>query len=858
MRVPYVVLILSLATTALVYFRVRLNVENREHARFQRALEEQTASIERRIPKYAEELFSLRGLFAANGVVTVDEWRRFLAGQEISRSYPGTRALGYLERVPASERAGFLKSVRRQGADQAHFDIVPPGEREILFPAVYVTRYGDSAETAPGLDHFALPECRAAMGSSRDTGQPMLTANTLVPGGESNGENGLYRTFLYLPMYREGEPTNSVAERRAALRGFVFVSLDPEQLLIGSLDARISCQVYDGTATAPAQLLRDSEAAGRGGAGGGRAPVAANIPVFNRTWSLRLFALPPSAGDSDRNLPAIALICWLTLSFLLFGLTAAEFKSRANAARITADLRRSEAALAAEKERLAVTLLSIVDGVITTDIRGRVSSINHAAAAMVAWAQQDAVGKPLPELFKLLHPTTRQPCANPIEAALRTGANFTRDHNALLVAWDNKERLVADSAAPILDRTGRVIGAVLVFRDVTAKQKSEEEMFKESKLESVGLLAGGIAHDFNNILQGILGNLSLARLNAHSTHLMLDRVERVEKSALRAKDLTQQLVMFARGGEPIRRLVQLNALVKDATSFALSGSSATCEWSMPSDLWPVEVDGGQFRQVINNIALNAVQAMPEGGKMEVRAENVELTAGHTAGLAAGKYIKISIRDHGDGIRPEDLPKIFDPYFTTRHGSRGLGLASAYLVVRKHGGHIQVSSQRGQGATFQIYLPASTKDLEAPAAENTQQQQQLFGGSVLVMDDEQEILALAQPMLGAMGFEVETARDGVEAIEKYAYRQSNGDPFTVVIMDLTIPQGLGGKETIQRLKVVDPQVVAIVSSGYSYDPVMANYQEHGFSGVMPKPYTMEDLSRVLHEVLGRKAAKAAGA
>ena len=279
-----------------------------------------------------------------------------------------------------------------------------------------------------------------------------------------------------------------------------------------------------------------------------------------------------------------------------------------------------------------------------------------------------------------------------------------------------------------------------------------------------------------------------------------------------------------------------------------------CEFSPPADLWPVEVDEGQFRQVIDNIVLNAVQAMPEGGKIEVRSENVELTDGFLPPLAAGKYVKISVRDYGAGIRPEHLPRIFDPYFTTKGNARGLGLASAYSVVRKHDGQINVESQVAHGSTFQIYLPASLKAVEAAVPED--EPRRFFGqGRVLIMDDEADILIVVGEMLELMGYQVEAARDGAEALQRYMAAKRADNPFDVVVMDLTIPNGMGGKEAIRRLKELDPQVKAIVSSGYSYDPVMAKYQEFGFSGVIPKPYVMEDLGRVLEEVIGQKGEPA---
>jgi CheY-like chemotaxis protein len=308
--------------------------------------------------------------------------------------------------------------------------------------------------------------------------------------------------------------------------------------------------------------------------------------------------------------------------------------------------------------------------------------------------------------------------------------------------------------------------------------------------------------------------------------------------------------MFARGGAPIRRQLQLTNIIKDATLFALHGTNVNCEFSLPADIWPVEADEGQFRQVVNNIVLNAIQAMPEGGKIEVRSENVEFTGNFLPPLNAGRYVKISIRDYGTGIRSEHLPRIFDPYFTTRNGSRGLGLASAYSVVRKHDGQISVDTQVGRGSTFQIYLPASLKPVVAPVPGA--EQKQFFGeGRILVMDDEPDILTLAGEMLKSMGYEVDTARDGAEALERYMKVKGTDNAFTAVITDLTVPQGMGGKECIRRLRELDPKVKAIVSSGYSLDPVMANFREYGFSGVIPKPYLVEELARVLEEVLGKK-------
>lgn len=839
---PYLVLALSLVPTAVVYYRVRVNVEARDQIRFDRVVREQSAAIRQRLPHFLDQMMGVRGLFAANQTVGAEEWRRYFDSLEMQNSHPGIRTLGYLERVEAVDKPRFL--ARPPAAGQTAPRIDPDGDRPVYFPATYVNHFGPGLRGGIGRDHFADTNRKSVMELARDTGRATLTGK--IPLETAGGtDRRAYGFIIYLPVYHVEAATGTAAERQAALQGFIYASFDSDQLLRGILggetNALVDCDVFDGPETTPDHLLFESDGITRPAEKerSRQFPQNVPLPILNRTWTVRFSTLPAFEAESQRYLPIIALLCWLTLSFLLFGLTCAEVNARARSEQITAELRRSEAALAAEKERLAVTLYSIGDGVITTDTAGGVLSINKMAEQLTGWTQQQASGKPLADLFQILHEDTREHCPNPLETALHTGKLCSLEHPAILVARDGTERVIADSAAPIRDRDGGIIGAVVVFRDVTAKQKSEAELLKESKLESVGLLAGGIAHDFNNILQGIIGNLSLARMNSNSAEKMLERLAGVEKSAMRAKELTQQLVMFARGGAPIRKQVLLTNSVKDATLSVLQSGNVHCEFSLAADTWPVDVDEGQFRQVIQNIVLNAVQAMPDGGRLEVRSENVEFTPGFLPPLTAGKYVKISIRDYGTGIRPEHLPRIFDPYFTTRKQARGLGLASAYSVIRKHDGQIDVDTQVGRGSTFNIYLPAAVKAPDALVPEGGGRS--FFGqGRVLVMDDEADILMLVREMLELMGYQVEVARDGAEACQRYMAAKRDNNPFAVVIMDLTVPEGMGGKEAIRRLSELDPGVKAIVSSGYSYDPVMANFREFGFSGVIPKPYVMEDL------------------
>jgi PAS domain S-box-containing protein len=856
MGVAYLVLALSLVPTAVVYYRVRANVETHAKVRFERAAASKQAAIEQKVPGCVEELLGFRGLFAANPSVSLDQWQKYTASVQIPRLYPGIRVLGYLERVDADRKQTFVKRVAPEAGIEVR--ILPEGDRPVYFPLTYASNFDPGLRGDIGRDDFANPEYRQFMEMARDSGEPMATGKIVFTGEDSAQKTEGF--VVYVPVYHSGAPATTVEERRAALQGFVFGVIDSNKLLGGQdepIDAIIDYQIFDGTETTPGHLLHDHGGIARtGGVRSNQLNQKTTMTVLNRFWTVQFSSLPLFDAESSRNLPLVSLVSWLTLSLLLFGITWGEVKARTRAEQSNADLQESEAALEVEKEQLAVTLYSIGDGVITTGIDGCVVSINKKGEQLTGWPQAEALGKPLPELFKILQDNTRELLPSPVESVMRTGADSGVERAAILIGRDGTERPIANSAAPIRNREGGIIGVVVVFRDVTERQKTEAELLKESKLESVGLLAGGIAHDFNNILQGILGNLSLARMNAHSTEKMLERLAGVEKSAMRAKDLTQQLVMFARGGAPIRRQLQLTNTIRDATLFALHGTNVHCEFSLPADIWPVEVDEGQFRQVINNIVINAVQAMPEGGKIEVRSENVEFTAGFLPPLKAGRYVKVSVRDYGTGIRAEHLSRIFDPYFTTRGHARGLGLASAYSVVRKHDGQISVDTQTGRGSTFQIYLPASLKVVVAPAADADQKQ--FFGqGRILVMDDEADILMLAGEMLKSMGYEVETAKEGGEALERYMAVKGTDNAFTVVITDLTVPEGMGGKECMRRLKVLDPNVKAIVSSGYSLDPVMANFREFGFSGVIPKPYVIEELARVLEEVVGNKSGAAAG-
>jgi len=514
------------------------------------------------------------------------------------------------------------------------------------------------------------------------------------------------------------------------------------------------------------------------------------------------------------------------------------------------DRKRAEEALAAEKERLAVTLGSIGDGVIATDVNGRVVFINRTAEALSGWLQNEAIGRPLPEIFRIVHEKNRTRCENPVEKVLATGNVVALANHTILISKNGEEHAIADSGAPIRNREGGIIGVVLVFRDVTEKQRMQEELLRTSTLESVGLLAGGVAHDFNNILTAILGNLSLAMLSVDARSDIYERLSQAEKASMRARDLAQQLLTFAKGGVPVKKTASMIELLKDSANFVVRGSNVRCEFFIQEKLWPVEIDEGQVSQVIHNLTLNAQQAMPEGGIIRIRAENITIEEGRDHLLRSGHYVRIVIRDFGIGIPKENLPKIFDPYFTTKQKGSGLGLSTSYSIIKKHDGYITVDSELGHGSTFSIYLPARP-DAVIPKGNETIEIQSLIGrGRVLVMDDEEIIRDVLNEMLRRLGYETALAKEGAEAVALYRHAMASGRPFDVVIMDLTIPGGMGGKEAIQKLREIDPNVRAIVSSGYSNDPLGADFVQYGFSDFVAKPFRLEELGRVMKRVLSK--------
>ena len=504
--------------------------------------------------------------------------------------------------------------------------------------------------------------------------------------------------------------------------------------------------------------------------------------------------------------------------------------------------KKAEQALKENEENLRITLNSIGDAVIATNIDGNITRMNPVAENLTGWSLEDAAGKPLKNVFQIIHKQTRRSVQNPVEKVLKARKIVGLANHSVLIAKDGTEYQIADSGAPIQDEKGNLIGVVLVFRDVTEQIRTEQELLKVKKLESVGVLAGGIAHDFNNLLTGLFGNIDLAKMLLSPDHKSYKYLESAGHSMERATHLTKQLLTFAKGGDPIKETLSIGEVITETAQFSLRGSNIKLQTNINPDLWLVEADKGQLSQVISNLVINGQQAMPTGGTLTIAAENVE--------TSESRYVKITVQDEGIGIAPQHLDKIFDLYFSTKQKGSGLGLASTLSIISKHNGLITVDSHLNQGTIFTIHLPAAEETEETITEKSLDETDTapVFPAHILVLDDDEEVREAIRAMLEWIGYKISYATDGQEAIEKYRTSYENNVPFDVVIADLTIPGGMGGQEAAQEILKINSQAKIVVSSGYATDPVLANYEAYGFKARITKPYLAAELQNVIQQVL----------
>jgi PAS domain S-box-containing protein len=523
------------------------------------------------------------------------------------------------------------------------------------------------------------------------------------------------------------------------------------------------------------------------------------------------------------------------------------------------ELKLAEQRLAAEKERLAVTLASIGDGVIATDTLGRVNLINRVAEMLTGWPKHEALGQSLHQVLQVLDRPTGRFYPDLALQVLQSASKFDLEDEALLLSQDQVERLIEGSVMPIANRDSTIIGTVVVFSDITRKRKIEEELLKADKLDSIGLLAGGIAHDFNNFLTAIMGNIVLAKQVLDPADVLFKHLTNAETACIHARSLTQQLLTFSKGGTVLKRVSTVASIVYDTTNFVLQGSNTQPVFELASDLWQAEIDETQISRVVSNLVINAQHAMPSGGTLTVSASNLEvgleLEARHlpTPPLRPGPYIKLTLHDTGSGIPQEYLNKIFDPYFTTKQSGNGLGLAICYSIIKAHNGLITVESVPAKGTTFTIYLPAVYKSGQVRTPLTKPQERP--GLWILVMDDEELILSLLDAFLSDAGHLVTAVKDGAAAIEAYQQALLTGQPFDVVLMDLIVPAGMGGQETLAAILQLDPNVKALVSSGYLNHPVTSHYRQYGFKAAISKPFDLAQLSSILYAVVDEVESQA---
>lgn len=492
------------------------------------------------------------------------------------------------------------------------------------------------------------------------------------------------------------------------------------------------------------------------------------------------------------------------------------------------------------------------DGVLIVQSKTMVE-LNRQMAAMCGYGREALVGRP----FSLLSGDGSSEISL-LAAAIQAGdATVLKNHPTRLCRHDGRSLPVRIAAARIRYKMAPAV--LFVMADLSESIETENELRKARQLDSIAALSGGIAHDYNNLLAVIIGNISLIQSYVDPQDVVFRLLNEVNEAATVAKSLTRKLITFSRGGSPFKAPADLAALVHSVTEFSLSGSNIDCRFEVPDDLWLVEVDKTQVGQAIHNLVINAREAMDGGGTMTVSAANVEdVDTEH--GPGAGRWVQLSIRDQGIGIAPENMDRIFNPYFSTKErGSQkgtGLGLSISHSIIRKHDGKITIDSAPGAGTTVNLYLPASTKALpvDSPPAPCRSAPPIPGSGRVLVMDDEEMIVNMAQRILARLGYETASAHNGAEAVAVYRQALSTGEPFDVVMLDLTVRGGMGGEEAIRLLIEIDPRVKAIVSSGYSDSPVMQDYRRYGFSGAAGKPYSLLELSQVLDRVLKQPAGQ----
>lgn len=539
------------------------------------------------------------------------------------------------------------------------------------------------------------------------------------------------------------------------------------------------------------------------------------MPLFKKTGILSLLMLP------------IGIITFLIIRFIPIKM-----------------IHKTEQALKESSELLEKTFSNLREAVFIIDSNTfKIIKFNTAAEKMFGFEEKELSEQNIMSFF----------ADSSCDAIFRQKADheimtegFIYINNAQLKRKNNTVFPAEYTIVPLFDENKLKTALLCVINDITERKKLEEDTLRSQKLESLGILAGGIAHDFNNLLTAIVGCVSALKLYTDPQDESYQMLEHAEKASMRAKDLTQQLLTFSKGGEPVKKIISVSEIIKNSVGFTLRGTKAKSKLIIPENLWYIFADEGQVSQVINNILINAFQAMPDGGVITILCENITLENNEVPNLISGDYVKIVIEDQGTGIAHENLKKIFDPYFTTKPDGNGLGLATSYSIIKKHKGTIRVQSEIGKGTAFTIYLPALRDIFENIA--DFKNEPVKGKGRILIMDDEESVRLVAGWMLNKIGYEVDFAKDGFEMINKYKTEFFSGKKYDAVIIDLTIPGSMSGDEAVKKLLEIDPEAKAIASSGYFNSPIMSDFLSFGFKAVIVKPYKINELSEIVSKII----------
>ena len=504
-----------------------------------------------------------------------------------------------------------------------------------------------------------------------------------------------------------------------------------------------------------------------------------------------------------------------------------------------------ETKLRMSEKWFSTTLKSIGDALIATDNVGNIKFMNSIAEKITGWTLEQSSGKSLNHVFNIINEKTLEKVENPVEKVLRDGSVVYLENHTALICKNGNKVPIEDSAAPIKLDNGDIQGVVMVFHDLTEKKKLQEQLMKRQKLESLGVLAGGIAHDFNNILTAVMGTISLSLSKLKDDPILYNNFLEAEKACIRASDLTNQLLTFSKGGTPTKKTILIAKVIKDCVVAALSSKKVKYNLHISDESLKVEADKSQLIQVINNIITNSIEAISTNGLIQIVLDTIDFKS-EIVSSKKEKFIRITFEDNGIGISEENIKKIFDPYYTTKSSGSGLGLAIVNSIIEQHNGFIKVESQQGIGTKFNIYLPASEKDI---TSDNLIYPQLITGkGRILVMDDQEEVRKITQDLLSQIGYEVEISSEGRQTIDEYVKAVQTNNKFDIVILDLIIPEGLGGIDTLKELLKINPSVIALAMTGYSTDEIKSKYKEYGFKGFIAKPYDIRKFSELISNLI----------